>query len=109
MYEMIKEIAERCVQSNLQFGFKVATVKSSNELVLEPGLILPIEPCLVLENVGGISVKINGQEQVLRKKIEIGDKLLLLNIDNTYCVLDRLGNLFDDKTLSYTIPVGSTV
>ena len=58
MYEMIKEIAERCVQSGMQFGFKVATVKSYSELLLDPGLILPVEPCLVLENIGGVKKKI---------------------------------------------------
>lgn len=103
MYEMIKEIAERCVQSGMQFGFKVATVKSYSELLLDPGLILPVEPCLVLENIGGVKIKINGEDQVLKEKIKPGDKLLLLNIGNSYCVLDRLGGLFDEKTLSFTV------
>ncbi|MGI5824462.1 MAG: hypothetical protein ACOX7J_02715 [Bacillota bacterium] len=102
MYGAIKEIAERCVQANTKVGFKVATVKNSSELVLDQGLILPVEPCFVLENAGGIKIKVDNTENVLKRQIQVGDKLLLLNIGNEYCVLDRIGSLFDSKVLQFT-------
>lgn len=99
MYQTIKEIAERCVQSNLVFQFSIATVKSSTELVLDQGLVLPVEPCLVLESVGGLKMITEEGIVELKRPVEVGDQLLLLNIGNTYCVLGRMGSLFDQKVV----------
>lgn len=103
MYDLLKEVADRCVQANLNFGFKVATVKNSKELVLDQGLILPIEPCLITEDLCGLKIVINNQEFILKQPIETGDKLLLLNIGDTYCILDRLGNSLDPKIVEINI------
>lgn len=99
MYNAIKEIAERSVQANLNFGFKIATVKSESELQLDQGLTLPVAPCLVLENVGGVKLVAGDSQYTLRRKVAVGDRLLLLHIGNDYCILGRLGKLFAEQTV----------
>lgn len=105
MYSMIKEIADRSVQSNLNIDLKLATVLSKTELQLDQGLILPIAPCLAVENIGGLSLVINGVKHCVRRPVNAGDRLLLLQIGNNYCVIDRLGDLFADN--SVVIKIGS--
>lgn len=105
MYSMIKEIVDRSMQSNLNIDLKLATVLNKTELQLDQGLILPIEPCLAVENIGGLSLVVNGVKHCLKRSVKVGDRLLLLQIGNNYCVLDRLGDLFADT--SVVINVGS--
>lgn len=99
MYSAIKEIVDRSVQANLNMGFRIAMVKSQSELQLDQGLTLPIAPCVVLENVGGVKLTVGDSSYALREKVAVGDRLLLLHIGNDYCILGRLGNLFDEKML----------
>lgn len=103
MYNIIKEIANRSVEASLNYNFLVGKVKSKSELLLDQGLILPIEPCTVLESVRGLRLIVNGKEYVVKRKIEIGDEVLLMQVGNDYCILGRMDDLFSEKVVTITI------
>lgn len=103
MYNIIKEIANRSVSASLNYNFFVGTVKSNRELVLDQGLVLPIEPCCVLESVRGLKLIVNGVEYVVKCKIKVGDEVLLMQIGNDYCILGRMDDLFAENVVSITV------
>ena len=99
MYDAIKSLVEKCLIANVSFDMGIGQISSSGGLELESGVTVPSEACLVPENIGGLMLQLAEGDYLLRRQIKRGDKVIWLQLDGNFLILDRVGGLFDFRII----------